>query len=64
MSLQSVDRFLAMHLNSAWIVTDEPTAKELARYGSEREIGRVEDCEGNVDWVLEDWQAAPTPAQP
>ncbi len=58
----SVDTFLTMKHESAWIVTDEPTSQELARHGSIREVDRVEDCDGPVDWVLAYWQAAP--AQP
>ncbi|MCL4219898.1 MAG: glycosyltransferase family 39 protein [Phycisphaerales bacterium] len=63
-SPETVDKFLAMKLDSAWIVTDETSARELAHHGSKREIDRIPDCEGEIDWVLGYWQAAPAPAEP
>lgn len=63
-SPETVQKFLAMKIDSAWIVADEESSLELARHGSVREIDRVLDCDGQTDWVLEHWRATPPPARP
>lgn len=58
-SPESPEAFLSKGLESAWIVADESTAQILAQFGDAREIDRVPDCEGKIDWILNYWQRRP-----